>query len=85
MFKRLQETVFEKLGAELKRVSDIDNFVVRDSLKPYNYIIRGYEGGFDFIRLIDVKKFMDDINKIQNKKDLETKEDIIAIYYKKYI
>ena len=38
MFKRLQETVFEKLGAELKRVSDIDNFVVRDSFKPYNYI-----------------------------------------------
>ena len=65
-FKRLRKIVFDKLGAELERVSDIDNFIVRDSLKPYNYIIRGYKSDFDFIRLKDVKKFMDDVEERRN-------------------
>ena len=61
MFKKLQKILNEKFGAELIRVSDIDNFVARDALVPFKFLIRGNGLDSEFVRLKDAKQFIKEL------------------------
>jgi hypothetical protein len=61
MFKKLQKILNEKFGAELIRVSDIDNFVTRDALVPFKFLIRGSGLDSEFVRLKDAKQFIEEL------------------------
>ena len=65
MFKKLQKILLNKSSADLIRVSDIDNFVTRDALIPFKFIIRGSHNGEsidkDFMTLRDTREFILDL------------------------
>ena len=59
-FKKLKEECFKKLSADLERVSDIDNFVTREGLKPFKFIIRGFQIDEDFLTLKEAELFINE-------------------------
>ena len=67
-FEKLKNKCFDELSADLERVSDINNFVVQEALKPYKFIIRPTGGcriSGDFLTLKEAELFINE--KVANK------------------